>query len=219
MDNSFHNKVTIPVDGIHLAGDLMVPHEARAVVVFAHGSGSSRLSPRNQQVARQLQENNFATLLFDLLTPEEDKYYRNRFAINLLTERLVAATRWLEGLPAVKHLRIAYFGASTGAAAALKAAAELPEIFAVVSRGGRADLAMPDLSGVKAPTLLIVGGNDTSVEQLNRAALRELGGVKKLEIVPGASHLFEEPGKLTTVAALATEWFKSYLPVLSGYKH
>ncbi|MGN6395608.1 MAG: dienelactone hydrolase family protein [Mucilaginibacter sp.] len=219
MDTSFHNKVTIPVDGIHLAGDLMVPHEARAVVVFAHGSGSSRLSPRNQQVARQLQENNFATLLFDLLTPEEDKYYRNRFAINLLTERLVAATRWLEGLPAVKHLRIAYFGASTGAAAALKAAAELPEIFAVVSRGGRADLAMPDLSGVKAPTLLIVGGNDTSVEQLNRAALRELGGVKKLEIVPGASHLFEEPGKLTIVAALATEWFKSYLPVLSGYKH
>ncbi len=219
MDNSFHNKVTIPVDGIHLAGDLMVPHEARAVVVFAHGSGSSRLSPRNQQVARQLQENNFATLLFDLLTPEEDKYYRNRFAINLLTERLVAATRWLEGLPAVKHLRIAYFGASTGAAAALKAAAELPEIFAVVSRGGRADLAMPDLSGVKAPTLLIVGGNDTSVEQLNRAALRELGGVKRLEIVPGASHLFEEPEKLTTVAALATEWFKSYLPVLSGYKH
>lgn len=219
MDNSSHNKVTIPVDGIHLAGDLMVPHEARAVVVFAHGSGSSRLSPRNQEVARHLQENNFATLLFDLLTPEEDKYYRNRFAINLLTERLVAATRWLEGLPAVKHLRIAYFGASTGAAAALKAAAELPEIFAVVSRGGRADLAMPDLSGVKAPTLLIVGGNDTSVEQLNRAALRELGGVKRLEIVPGASHLFEEPGKLTTVAALATEWFKSYLPVLSGYKH
>lgn len=203
----------IPTDGARLQGDLCVPAGARAVVIFAHGSGSSRLSPRNREVAMFLQKHSFATLLFDLLTPQEDRYYRNRFAIDLLKDRLVIVTRRLKLFPDLNDLPMAYFGASTGAAAALKAAAELPGIFAVVSRGGRPDLAMHDLHEVKAPTLLVVGGADQQVLTLNRLAYRELRCQKKLEIVPDASHLFDEPGALDKVAQLAAGWFTSHLPV------
>ncbi|MGN6180974.1 MAG: dienelactone hydrolase family protein [Mucilaginibacter sp.] len=216
MNTAYHNQVSIPMDGIRLPGELTIPDDARAIIIFSHGSGSSRHSPRNQEVAKYLQNNHFGTLLFDLLTREEDLHYRNRFAIELLKERLILTTRWLARIPAAKDRAIAYFGASTGAASALKAAAELPEIFAVVSRGGRPDLAMHELAKVKAATLLIVGEMDKTVLQLNRSAYQELSCKKKLEIIPGAGHLFEEPGKLTAVAGLAAAWFEKYVPVISN---
>lgn len=211
--NSDYHLVSIPVDGIRLVGELTIPPGARAIIIFAHGSGSSRLSSRNREVANYLQENHFGTLLFDLLTPEEDQHYRNRFAIELLKERLIAATLWLTHQPAGRGFALAYFGASTGAAAALKAAAELPGVFAVVSRGGRPDMAMQELPLVKAPTLLLVGGNDETILQLNQTAYRELNCPKKLTIIPDAGHLFEEPGKLSEVAVAATFWFNTYMPV------
>ncbi|SDL59018.1 Dienelactone hydrolase [Pedobacter sp. ok626] len=211
MEVNYQNEVSIPVDGIRLKGDLLMPKEAKAIIVFSHGSGSSRLSKRNQQVAKYLQEYGFGTLLFDLLTPEEDKDYNNRFAIDLLSDRLVAATIWLKKLPAAKGASIGYFGASTGAASALKAAAKLPEIFAVVCRGGRPDLAMEDLALVSAATLLIVGSLDLEVLDLNREAYKELQCEKHLEILEGATHLFEEPGKLEKVGVLAARWFKDHL--------
>lgn len=210
MLGGYHDTVHIPVDGIYLAGELTIPTGSQTIIVFAHGAGSSRLSPRNREVARTLQGNGFATLLFDLLTEPEDLYYYNRFAIDLLTERLVAATRWLIRFPPAKDAGIAYFGGSTGAAAALMAAADLTEVQAVVSRGGRPDLAMRDLPKVKAPTLLIVGGADQQVLQLNQTALEELRCQKRLEIVPGATHLFEEPGALDAVSRLAVAWFKAH---------
>lgn len=218
METRYHNQVSIPADSIRLKGELCIPLSARAIIIFSHGSGSSHLSPRNRQVAQYLQEQNFGTLLFDLLSPEEDEYYRNRFAINLLKERLIDATRWLKQLPAAKNTAIAYFGASTGAAAALAAAAELPEIFAVVSRGGRPDLAMNDLHGVKASVLLMVGSNDVQVIQLNQMAYKALKCQKRLEIIEGAGHLFEEPGKLTAVAGLAADWFRKHIPVTHKQK-
>ncbi|MEM3031219.1 MAG: dienelactone hydrolase family protein [Candidatus Micrarchaeia archaeon] len=202
----------IPAGRVVLEGTLAVPHGARAMVVFAHGSGSSRFSPRNNFVARVLRERGLATLLFDLLTPEEDAVYENRFDIGLLTERLVAATQWLRTQPKTKNLAIGYFGASTGSACALRAAARLGEkIGAVVSRGGRPDLTGEDITRVRAPTLLIVGGNDFGVIQLNQSAYAELKAEKRLEIVPGATHLFEEPGALEKVAELAAEWFAEHL--------
>lgn len=212
----YENQISIPVDGIRLPGELTIPENARALIIFSHGSGSSRLSPRNREVARHLQHNQFGTLLFDLLTPIEDQYFRNRFAIDLLKDRLIAATRWVMRVPEVGSCAIGYFGASTGAASALKAAAELPEIFAVVSRGGRPDLAMRELHQVRAATLLIVGGLDEQVLKLNHSAFGQLHCQKKLEIVPDAGHLFEEPGKLAVVAGLATAWFEKYVPVTSG---
>jgi putative phosphoribosyl transferase len=157
MEMKYQNEVSIPADGVRLKGELFIPKSAKAILIFSHGSGSSRFSKRNQHVATYLQGHGFGTLLFDLLTAEEDKNYYNRFAIDLLKERLVAATIWLKKLPAAKNINIGYFGASTGAASALKAAARLPEIFAVVCRGGRPDLAMEDLPSVQSPTLLIVG--------------------------------------------------------------
>jgi len=193
--------------------DLIIPQRAAGVVLFAHGSGSSRHSPRNQYVAKQLREARLGTLLIDLLTPEEDETYRTRFDIGLLTQRLADAARSLAREPQTKDLPVGLFGASTGAAAALEVAAALPEaIRAVVSRGGRPDLASrAALHKVKAPTLLIVGGDDTGVIELNEQAYAELGCEKRLEIVPGASHLFEEPGTLEEVARLAAQWFTRHL--------
>jgi putative phosphoribosyl transferase len=204
--------VQIPIDSIKLEGSLALPREAQGLVVFAHGSGSSRFSPRNNFVARVLREADIGTLLMDLLTEEEDAVYQTRFNIDLLTERLLLATKWLQEQQRTKDLVYGYFGASTGAAAALKAAAaEGSKIGAVVSRGGRPDMAEEALGHVQSPTLLIVGGNDDVVIELNREAYARLKGKKQLVIVPGATHLFEEPGTLEEVARLATEWFKQYL--------
>ncbi|HET9056717.1 MAG TPA: dienelactone hydrolase family protein [Chitinophagaceae bacterium] len=211
MDIRFHSEVNIPVGKIMLKGELFIPGKANSIVVFSHGSGSSRLSKRNREVARSLQEKKFGTLLFDLLTEEEDQHYHNRFDIGLLTKRLAAATEWLDEHPAAKSCGIGYFGASTGAASALRAAAILPQIQAVVSRGGRPDLAMDDLDEVEAPTLLLVGSLDYDVLLLNKQAYIQLNCEKKLEIIEGATHLFEEPGMMKKVCESAGEWFKKYL--------
>jgi dienelactone hydrolase len=204
--------VHIPADAVTLEGELILPSGVQGVVVFAHGSGSSRHSPRNVFVARALQSAGLGTLLFDLLTRAEDTDYETRFDIALLTRRLIAATHWLQQQPQTKTLTIGYFGASTGAAAALQAAATLGSaIKAVVSRGGRPDLAGAALAQVSAPTLLIVGGEDHVVINLNRQAYAHLHGEKQLVIVPGATHLFEEPGTLEEVARLASQWFMKHL--------
>jgi len=206
------NEVRIPAGRAMLDGNLTLVDQKKALVLFAHGSGSSRHSPRNQFVARTLNEAGLATLLFDLLTPEEesvDLYTReHRFNIGLLAERLVHATKWAKQQKQTADLRIGYFGSSTGGGAALVAAAELPnEIGAVVSRGGRPDLAGEALPKVKAPTLLIVGGEDHVVIELNEQARAQMKCECKIEIVPGATHLFEEPGALEHVAKLASDWF------------
>jgi len=204
--------ITIPAGGVTLEGDLVIPPKARAVVVFAHGSGSSRHSPRNRYVAGVLQEAGIGTLLFDLLTRDEDTLYENRFDIDLLTERLKAATLWLGKQPQAAGFALGYFGASTGTASALRAAADLgPAISAVVSRGGRPDLAEQALPRIHAPVLLIVGGNDSVVIDLNRRAYAMIGSEKHLAIIPGATHLFEERGALEEAARLAAEWFKRHL--------
>lgn len=203
--------VSIPPFG--LEGDLEIPSGAASLVMFAHGSGSSRLSPRNRQVAAALREAGLATLLFDLLRPEESHDRSLVFDIGLLASRLLAATDWFRKQPGCDKLGIGYFGASTGAAAALAAAAELgAAIDAVVSRGGRPDLALPALSRVRAPTLLIVGERDREVLALNRQALAALRCEKSLLTVPDATHLFEEPGALELVTAYARDWFLDHLP-------
>lgn len=198
-----------------LEGELNLPDELRGCVLFVHGSGSSRHSPRNQYVARVLQEAGLGTLLFDLLTREEDEADRRtakpRFDIGLLTRRLRQATGWIVQLPEIKDIERGYFGASTGAAAALLASSELDDIGAVVSRGGRPDLAGAALQKVNAPTLLIVGSDDHKVIELNRWAMAEMNCERQLQIIPGATHLFEEPGALEEVARLAREWFKRHL--------
>jgi dienelactone hydrolase len=210
--DNFHGLVDIPVNGVDLAGMLVVPEHAKGVVLFAHGSGSSRLSPRNNLVAQNLQDAGFGTLLMDLLTKEEDSIYETRFDIDLLTWRLERATQWLMEQPQTRSLNVGYFGASTGAAAALNAAATLgSSIGAVVSRGGRPDLAMDALPSVQAPTLLIVGGLDDVVIELNRQAYERIKAEKHLAIVKGATHLFEEPGTLQEAARLAADWFKRHL--------
>lgn len=204
--------IKITVNSLILEGVLEIPAKALGIVLFAHGSGSGRLSPRNNYVAKILQDANIGTLLIDLLTEEEDEVYETRFDIGLLTNRLIEITRWLQKYPETKNLRIGLFGASTGAAAALKVAANPNlKIKAVVSRGGRPDLAMDILNRVQSPTLLIVGGNDFGVVELNEQAYKKLNCEKKLEIVEGAAHLFEEPGALEKVARLATQWFKKFL--------
>ena len=204
--------VLIPAGKVSLEGTLTLPESASGVVAFAHGSGSSRHSPRNQYVAGVLQEHRIATLLFDLLTPQEDQTTATRFDIDLLTERLLAAIDWLEANKETQGMKLGCFGASTGAAAALQAAAKHPAIAAVVSRGGRPDLAGPQaLTLVRAPTLLIVGGRDDGVIDLNRQACDLLSCEKRLEIVPGATHLFEEPGTLELAAEHAARWFRSQL--------
>ncbi|QGZ47550.1 hydrolase [Streptomyces sp. QHH-9511] len=204
--------VSIPADGSAIAGDLVLPPEAAAVVLFAHGSGSSRHSPRNRAVAASLQDVGLGTLLMDLLTAREEQVdvvtARHRFDIGLLGRRLVSAIDWLGEQPATARLPVALFGASTGAAAALVAAAERPgPVRSVVSRGGRPDLAGDVLSRVRAPVLLIVGGEDTQVLEMNREAAARLSAPHRLHVVPGATHLFEEPGALEAVAAAAREWF------------
>jgi len=204
--------VHIPANGIKLEGALMIPEEAIGIILFAHGSGSSRHSPRNNFVAQVLHKAGMGTLLMDLLTREEDSIYENRFDIDLLTWRLERATQWLMEQPRSSSLDLGYFGASTGAAAALQAAATFgSSIGAVVSRGGRPDLAMPALDRVRSPTRLIVGGLDGIVIDLNRQAYAKLKAEKDLAIVPGATHLFEEPGTLEEAARLAAQWFQRYL--------
>lgn len=204
--------VLIPAAAAALPGTLAVPSGASGVVLFAHGSGSSRLSPRNRQVAAVLQQAGIGTLLFDLLTESESHDRRLVFDVELLAGRLEEARRWLAAEQGMDQRALGYFGASTGAAAALIAAAEHPgSVAAVVSRGGRPDLAGEALSRVTAPTLLIVGGADTAVLELNEAAYRHLRGEKHLAVVPGATHLFEEPGTLEEVSRLASEWFRHYL--------
>jgi putative phosphoribosyl transferase len=210
------NTVRIPSGSVSVEGNLNVPPGSRAIVLFAHGSGSSRFSPRNRYVAKIFNDANIATLLFDLLTNEEDQEDLEtgefRFNIALLAKRLIDATIWLKNDPAVEDFDFGYFGASTGAAAALVAAAKLPDaVKAVVSRGGRPDLAGEYLPNVVAPTLLLVGSLDTEVIELNRQAMSQMTAKNKLEIIPGATHLFEEPGKLEIVAKLSAEWFTRYL--------
>lgn len=220
MDNrtlkTQEHPASITLGNIALEGSLFSPPRARGVVIFAHGSGSSRFSPRNREVAEVLTSAGFAALLFDLLTDTEEVAEQEggmlRFDIALLAERLVAATQWVVENRPTHGLDIGYFGASTGAAAALVAAAGLPDLVkAVVSRGGRPDLAGHALARVRASTLLIVGGNDHPVIEMNREALDQLQCTKRMEIVPGASHLFEEPGRLEQVGELARDWFERYL--------
>ena len=211
MDYRFNSDVVIPSRKSELEGTLSIPLTAGSVVIFAHGSGSSRMSPRNQMVARYLHEHGFGTLLFDLLTKEEDKNYSTRFDIDLLTKRLVSATEWLQRRPGLEKMRIGYFGASTGAAAALRAAEVLPQIDAVVSRGGRPDLVMDILPRIESPVLLIVGGLDYEVLKMNQQAYIYLECEKKLEVIPGATHLFEETGAMEQVCDAAARWFQKYL--------
>jgi putative phosphoribosyl transferase len=213
--------ISIPVDAMGIQGDLSMPEGSIAIVVFAHGSGSSRHSPRNKYVASVLNDAGIATLLIDLLTADEEavdiETAHLRFDIHLLAERLSAATSWVRSQAATERLHVGYFGASTGAAAALVSAAKQPGIVeAIVSRGGRPDLAGAHLRNVRAPTLLIVGGNDSAVIEMNRQAAAELRAENRLVIVPGAGHLFEEPGALKHVAIVAREWFEDHLILMNS---
>jgi dienelactone hydrolase len=214
--SSIQSALKIPVENVEVKGNMFLPQDTKSLVIFAHGSGSSRFSPRNQYVAKEFNKADMGTLLFDLLTPgeeEEDTLTgQYRFDINLLSKRLVGVTKWLLNDPTTSKLKIGFFGASTGAAAALIASTKLPEeISAVVSRGGRPDLAEPFLSQVRAPTLLLVGGWDEEVISLNEQAQNRMKNENKLVIIQEATHLFEEPGKLEEVAKLATAWFRKYL--------
>jgi putative phosphoribosyl transferase len=208
-------EISVTIGQATIEGNLTVPHNARGIVLFAHGSGSGRFSPRNQYVAKEFNKSRIGTLLFDLLTSAEEEEdlitAEYRFNIPLLAERLVGATEWLKKSSITQNLKLAYFGASTGAAAALIAAAKLPhDIVTVVSRGGRPDLAEQYLPRVKAPTLLLVGGYDEEVIELNKQAMERMTAEKKLVIIPRATHLFEELGKLEEVARISTEWFLNY---------
>ncbi|WP_435333433.1 dienelactone hydrolase family protein [Haloarchaeobius sp. TZWWS8] len=199
--------VDVPVGGVTLQGELQVPADASGTVVFAHGSGSSRLSPRNNAVAETLREEGFGTFLFDLLTPEEDLDRALRFDVELLRERLVAATEVLGETDESAELPVGYFGASTGAAAALRASIGRTDVAAVVCRGGRVDLASDVFGQVTSPTLLVVGGDDDQILELNKQAFERLTCEKELAVVPRAGHLFERPGALNEVTALAVEWY------------
>lgn len=209
----YYHEISLFVDGVHLTGDLSIPDRAKTLIIFSHGSGSSRLSPRNKQVAAYLQKRGMATLLFDLLTPEEDLKQTNHFDIVLLSKRLIQVTEWIEAYSATKGMSVGYFGASTGAASALDASVKLPQIFAVVSRGGRPDLATTDLSKIKVPIQLIVGSKDVDIIELNRKAFDKMPCKKVLAIVPGATHLFEEDGCMEKVADLAYNWFNTHAPL------
>lgn len=209
-------EVSVPVGKSIIEGNLTIPSGASGIVLFAHGSGSGRFSPRNQYVARVLNEAGIGTFLVDLLTEEEEEADAEtgefRFNINLLAERLAAATEWLKKNPATKTLAVGYFGSSTGAAAALVAATRFPkDVRTIVSRGGRPDLASQQLHKVHVPTLFIVGSRDTEVLELNKEAMAQVPAEKRLEVIPGATHLFEEPGKLEEVAKLSAEWFSARL--------
>ena len=205
--------ITIPAGSVRLGGLLGIPEKSNSIVIFAHGSGSGRFSSRNNYVAEALRRANLSTLLFDLLTESEDMDYEKRFDIPLLSKRLVETTKWIAERRETRSFRIGYFGASTGAAAALEASTFFPpsSIAAIVSRGGRPDMAMHHLKKVNSPTLLIVGGNDEEVIQLNKIAYEQLSCEKRLAIVPGATHLFEEPGTLEEVSRLAIDWFSMHM--------
>lgn len=211
--NAEMKEVMIRLQQIDLPGNLTIPEHSRGIILFSHGSGSSRLSPRNNYVAKQLNKHRFATLLFDLLSKKEDLIYQNRFDIKLLTQRLIEVTNWVLNHHETKSLPIGYFGSSTGAASALKAAGVLGNrIAAVVSRGGRPDLAGPqELEMVSAPTLLIVGERDEVVIDLNKKAYEQLNCKKSMVLIPGATHLFEEPGTLEKVTEISTAWFENHL--------
>ncbi len=205
-------EITIHAGEASLDGELIIPEGAEGIVIFSHGSGSSRKSPRNRFVAGKLHEQRIATLLFDLLTEEEDEFKRNRFDIELLTKRLEKATHWVSQQNETHRLPIGYFGASTGAASALKAAAQRGDkIKAIVLRGGRPDLAMDAITDVTAPSLFIVGGEDSFVIQQNEQAYKQLNAPKSMEVVPGAGHLFEEPGTLEKAAGFAANWYRQHL--------
>ncbi|WP_142786309.1 dienelactone hydrolase family protein [Changchengzhania lutea] len=207
-----YKDINIPISEINLMGRIRHVKNQKGLIIFSHGSGSSRLSSRNNYVADLLQQNGFSSLLFDLLTEAEDTIYENRFDINLFAQRLIHATTFMAEQDRFTDAAIGYFGASTGAASALYAASELGnKIKAIVSRGGRPDLALPILHKIKCATLLIVGGDDDMVIELNQKAYSKLAGIKKIEIVEGATHLFSEPGKLEEVARLTNKWFDKYL--------
>lgn len=207
-----YKSIDIPIEEVTLKGRLRIAKQQKGLVIFSHGSGSSRMSSRNNYVADLLLEEGFSSLLFDLLTEAEDTIYENRFNIDLLAQRLVLVTKWTYNQDITKNVPIGFFGASTGAASALKAAPFLgTKIKAIVSRGGRPDLAAPILDQINCPTLLIVGGDDGIVITLNQKAYDQLKSIKKIEIIEGATHLFSEPGKLETVAELTCAWFTKYL--------
>ncbi len=207
-----YKEIEIQIDAINLKGNLRLTDHSKGIIIFSHGSGSSRLSTRNNYVADLLYEQGYSSLLFDLLTLHEDLIYENRFDIELLTKRLLKVTEWVRKYDKTKHLPIGYFGASTGAASALSAASQLGKsIKAIVSRGGRPDLAMKILNKIKTPTLLLVGGNDDKVIELNKKAQSAISGICELKIIEGASHLFEEYGKLEIVAKETGNWFDTYL--------
>lgn len=207
-----YKDLNIPLENIILKGRLRIASLQKGLIIFSHGSGSSRLSSRNNYVADFLLQEGFSSLLFDLLTETEDLIYENRFNIDLLTQRLVMTTLWIEKQKETINIPIGLFGASTGAASALNATTFLgTKVKAVVSRGGRPDLAESNLDKIKTPTLLIVGGNDGAVIELNKKAYNKLAGIKKIEIIEGATHLFSEPGKLDLVAKLSSDWFNNYL--------
>jgi len=218
LPQSIDAELDIPIGRITLKGRFSLPDTAHGIVLFAHGSGSSRKSPRNNFVAEVLQEKGLGTLLFDLLTESEDLFYENRFNIGLLTRRLIAVTDWVLVYSFRHKLPIGYFGASTGAASALRAAAHFKDdVAAVVSRGGRPDLAMADIPRVTAPTLFLVGEKDIPVIEWNQKALETMKAPSKLQIIPGASHLFEEPGKLQQVADLSANWFRAHFKEKEKY--
>ncbi|MEN8123747.1 MAG: alpha/beta family hydrolase [Bacteroidota bacterium] len=207
-----YKEIKIQIDSISLKGNLRITDKSKGMILFSHGSGSSRLSTRNNYVANLLFENGFSSLLFDLLTEQEDLIYENRFNIELLTKRLLKVTEWVSEYDETKHFSIGYFGSSTGAASALRAAAQLDKrVKAIVSRGGRPDLAMKILNKIKIPTLLLVGGDDHMVIDLNKKAQAEISGICELKIIEGASHLFSEPGKLEIIAKHTSDWFDKYL--------
>jgi len=207
-----YKEIVIPLDSIHLKGNLRIAEESKGIILFSHGSGSSRMSSRNNFVADLLLKNGFSSLLFDLLTEQEDRVYEKRFDIELLTERLIKVTNWIRIDNDLKNFPIGYFGASTGAASALCAAAQLGNtIKAIVSRGGRPDLAMDDLKHINIPTLLLVGSDDVAVIELNKRAKSEIKGICVLQLIDGATHLFVEPGKLEEVAKNTIAWFNKYL--------
>jgi dienelactone hydrolase len=211
MNLHFSREVKMEIDNEVLDGELAVPNNARGIVIFSHGSGSGRFSPRNRQVAPTLHKQQIGTLLLDLLTPAEDRVATNRIDTRLLAHRLVGVTQWLEQFEPCSGCDIGYFGSSTGAASALRAATYLPQVKCIVSRGGRTEMAADILHKVQTPVLLIVGSNDEDVLRLNKQSHDMLTGEKKLEVVDGASHLFEEPGKMERVTELAAGWFSKYL--------
>lgn len=219
MNFRFNNEVDITLADVLLQGELTIPLSAEAIIIFSHGSGSSRNSPRNKMLASYLHQHNIGTLLFDLLTPDEELQYQTRFDIGLLTQRLYNAARWLQKQPTAQGCTYGFFGASTGAAAALKASLRLPEIEAVVSISGRPDLIEQDLPKVKAPVLLIVGSYDTDVLAINRNAYNKLTCRRRMDIVEHASHSFEEEGKMEIVEKLTSKWFEQHLLMADHHVH